>query len=45
VIDEHAPADRRAGMDFYAGEKPCDLRNETREPTRLRVPARMREPM
>ena len=45
VIDEHAPADRRTGVDFDACQEPAGLRRETREPVALHAPACVRETM
>jgi hypothetical protein len=45
VVDEDAPADRRAGVDLDAGEKPRQMRDESPEPTQTVYPAPMRTPV
>lgn len=45
VVDEHAPPEGCARMDFDAGHETRQLRDEAREPAAPRLPARMGEPV
>jgi hypothetical protein len=38
VVDEHQPADRRAGVDFDAGQPASPVGQPTREPARATAP-------
>ncbi len=38
VVDEHPPADRRAGVDFDAGQPAAPVRQPAREPARAAAP-------
>src|SRR6185503_6327707 len=45
VIDEEAPADLCAGMDFYTGQTAADVRDEPGEPVKAAAPEPVRQPM
>jgi hypothetical protein len=45
VIDEHTPADGRAGVDFDTGEETSEMRNQATQPTQTARPQPVRKTM
>src|SRR5882672_10248102 len=45
VVDEEAPADRGARMDFYAGQPAADVGQEARQPFEIPTPQPVRKPV